>query len=163
MFEFSKPIANILFSGSAVTEEQVDYLAKILSVGALQLPVSIVAAVLTKTSAINGASSKAVLAAVSGLMINLVLDWALAPSLGVLGIAVASLLATVAATLYLAFATRKQCGLKLNEISILIHNWILISGACISLNSESYAAMGCAILALCILGWAQVKYLKFSD
>jgi hypothetical protein len=79
-----------------------------------------------------------------------------------LGIAVAALISTVAATLYLAFATRKQCGLKVYEIIILMLYWIIFTGACIALNAGSQAAMVCAVLALGVMGWAQVKSSSFS-
>ena len=157
VFEYAEPLVSVLFSGGAVTDDQIKDLSNVVKTGALQLPVVIVAAVIVKMAAVSGASSRAVIAAASGLLLNILFNFILVPRLGVMGIAVGALLASGISTVYLAIVTRKLCGFDMREVFVLVVGWIVWGGACVALGAQSGAAIVCATLGLAGLGWAQWK------
>lgn len=157
VFEFAEPLVSVLFSGGAVTDDQIKDLSNVVKTGALQLPVVIVAAVIVKTAAVSGASSRAVIAAASGLLLNILFNIILVPRLGVMGIAVGALAASGISTVYLAIVTRKLCGFDMREVFVLVVGWVVWGGACVALGAQSGAAIVCAALGLAGLGWAQWK------
>ena len=160
IFEFADPLANVLFSSNAASRNHIEDIANVIRTGALQLPILIAAAVIMKMAAVSGASTRAVIAAALGLVINLVFNLALVPVLGVLGIALGALMGAAISTAYLAIATRRLCGFAMKEVVILIVSWVAWGSACGALVYGSQATMLGAVFGLIALGWAQWKVAK---
>ena len=162
IFEFADPLANVLFSGNQTSRNRIEDIANVIRTGALQIPILIAAAVIAKMAAVSGTSSKALIAAMLGLAINLFFNLMFVPRLGVLGIALGALMGTAISTAYLAIATREICGFTMKEVFILIISWIGWASACVALIFKSEVIMACAIFGLAILGWTQWKIAQSS-
>jgi len=78
----------------------------------IQLPVLVVGAITLKAAAVTQRSSRTVLASAVALAVSCATSGLLVPTFGILGIAYASLGATVVGTLYLVFAMARQCGIS---------------------------------------------------
>jgi peptidoglycan biosynthesis protein MviN/MurJ (putative lipid II flippase) len=72
---FAEPLVYALLStGDKITEEQIVTLARVLRLGALQVPVAITGAIALKSAAVSGAAVRVVLASFCGLVVNLLLN-----------------------------------------------------------------------------------------
>ena len=130
--EFAEPIVAMLFNGSHVTEQQIQTLSQVLRIGVVQLPVLIVGTIMIKASALTKFSSQTVLASALSLVISVALSWILVPKIGILGIAYASLGASLIGTLYLVLVMLKKCAMNVFMPWILVmtwSTWVLISFA----------------------------------
>lgn len=154
---FSQPLVATLFSAKDMSKDHAENLAAILQIGAAQLPVVIAAALIVKVTAVAGTSSRLVGAAAGGLILNLTINLILVPRVGVLGIAVASLMTCGLTTAYLAMVTRRECGFGIREVFVLMVSWLVWAGACFTISSESEAAVVCTFLGLAGLAWGQWK------
>lgn len=160
VFIFSAPLVSALFSGSDVSDAQVKNLIYMMRLGAVQLPMVVVAAVVMKMAAVAGVSTKVLYSSTLGLALNLAASLLLIDRLGVVGIAIGALLACAFATVYLTVTVRKECGFDLNEVFVLVLGWIVWGGICLSAVAESGAAVFCAVLGLLGLVWLQNRVWK---
>ena len=144
--EFVNPVVASLLRGPHVTEEQIQIVSQVLRIGLLQLPVLIVGAIMIKAAALTQRSFATVLASLLGLGVSIAVSSFLVPSMGIVGIAYASLAASVVGTLYLVFSTSKVCGIRPGMPWILMVTWG--GWACASLAITSgkslniYGALG---------------------
>ena len=122
--EFSLPISSILYSTSAQSEESVNLFAKLLRIGAFQMPPIICAGIIVKLTAATHTSSKSVPAIGLGLVINGVLNYLLTPSLGILGVGIAVTISSIFSAIYLVLHNRKLIGFGIKDILILFSVWI---------------------------------------
>ena len=121
--EFVNPVVASLLRGPHVTEEQIKILSQVLRIGLLQLPVLIVGAIMIKAAALTQRSFATVLASLLGLCVSIAVSSFLVPSMGIMGIAYASLAASVVGTLYLVVSISKVCGIRPGMPWILMVTW----------------------------------------
>jgi len=131
---FAVPIASMLFSHGNTDERHILMFADILRIGALQLPVAITYTVMIKLSGVVGTSSRALMGSAVALVINAVLAYVSVHYIGILGLAAASLVATVIATLFLSTMTRKACGLYMRDVVMLGVSWMIWAGITLASN-----------------------------
>ena len=144
--QFVNPVVASLLRGPHVTEEQIQIISQVLRIGLLQLPVLIVGAIMIKAAALTQRSFATVLAAVLGLVVSIAVSCFLVPYMGILGIAYASLAASIAGTLYLVFSTSKICGIRPSIAWILMVTWGVWAFASLAISSGKslniYGALG---------------------
>ena len=153
---FADPLVAAALSGS-VTSSQLSDLSGIVKIGVLQLPIAIAGALVAKMAIVSGASSRVLFAAGLGFACNLLVNLLLVPHIGVLGVAVGTLVATALSTLTLMLSARTKIGLALREIVTLLVGWLVWAGAGVAASSQSTAAVACAVLAVGGLAWAQFR------
>ncbi|MGN6580399.1 MAG: murein biosynthesis integral membrane protein MurJ [Bordetella sp.] len=133
---FAVPIASALFSHGNTDERHILMFADILRIGALQLPVAITYTVMIKIAGVVGTSLRALAGSAIALVTNAVLAFVLVHHIGILGVAVASLVAMVSATLLLSTITRKACGLHMRDVAVLCISWIAWAGITLASNAD---------------------------
>lgn len=124
-YEFSVPIASILYSNDPHSEGAMNLFANLLCVGAFQIPPVICAGIIIKLTAATNTSSKAVSPILLGLGVNGLLDFMLVPYLGILGIGIAATISSIFTACYLVIQSRKLVGLDLNNIVTLFSVWVI--------------------------------------
>lgn len=129
--EFAEPMVAALIGRSQVTESQIQVLSQVLRIGMIQLPVLIVGTIIVKAAAVTQRTSRTVLASAVALAVSFGTCGFLVPTMGILGIAYASLGATVAGALYLACTMCKECGMSRLMPWTLLLTWI--GWGCVSL------------------------------
>ncbi|HSI22297.1 MAG TPA: lipid II flippase MurJ [Methylophilaceae bacterium] len=160
-FLFAKPLVAVTLSNN-LSEAQVIDLANILKVGVLQLPIAICGALIMKMAIVSGASTRVMSAAMLGFAGNLLVNMLLVPKLGVLGVAIGVLAATLLSTLLLLMTTYRQIGLTLKELLILPLSWLIWSGVCIAVVTGSIGALVSAVIAIAVMASAQFNLLRTS-
>jgi len=144
--EFVNPVVASLLRGPHVTEEQIQNVSQVFRIGLLQLPVLVVGAIMIKAAAVNQRSFGTVLASLLGLGVSIAVSSFLVPSMGIMGIAYASLAASVVGTLYLVFSTSKVCGIRPGMPWILMVTWGVWACASLAVTSGKslniYGALG---------------------
>jgi hypothetical protein len=133
--EFADPVVASLLRGPHITECQIQIVSQVFRIGLLQLPVMIVGAIMIKVAAVKQRPFSTVLASVLTLATSIVMSSFLVPSMGILGIAYASLVASVVGTLYLAFSTSKACGTCSGMPLILMVTWGVWACASLAITS----------------------------
>jgi len=151
---FAEPLVGAALSGS-LSQVQVAELANIVKVGVLQVPVAIAGALIAKMAIVSGVSSRVLVAALSGFICNLAVNVVLVTHVGVLGVAIGALTASVVTTASLAAAASQRIGLSLRELLILFASWLVWAGVCAAIDSHNTLAMECAALAILAMAWAQ--------
>lgn len=151
---FAEPLVGAALSGS-LSQAQVAELANIVKVGVLQVPVAIAGALIAKMAIVSGVSSRVLLAALSGFICNLAVNVVLVTHVGVLGVAIGALIASVVTTGSLAVVASQRIGLSLRELLILFASWLVWAGVCVAIDSHNTLAMECAALAILAMAWTQ--------
>ena len=139
-----------------MSESQIQVLSRVLRIGVIQLPVLVVAAMTLKAAAVTQRSSRTVLASAVALAVSCATSWLLVPMLGILGIAYASLGATIVGTLYLVFAMAKQCGLNRSIPWILLVTWTAWGWASFAITSSKWTYISGALAGILGLGLLHV-------
>ena len=83
--------------------------------------------------------------------------------LGVMGVAIGALSATMISTLSLIVAVRRQVGLSARELLTLFVSWLVWAGVCVAVDSQSAAAIACASFAILGMAWAQFTIVQDSQ
>lgn len=156
---FAEPLVGAALSGS-LSQAQVVELANIVKVGVLQLPVAIAGALIAKMAIVSGISSRVLVAALFGFACNLAVNVVLVTHVGVLGVAIGALVASVVTTLSLAVAANRRIGLSFRELLILFASWLVWAGVCVAIDSHNMTAMGCAALAILATVWVQFSHCR---
>ena len=157
---FAEPLVVLLLEGGKVSHAQSLQLARILSLGALQLPATIVSVLVLKLAAVSGSSWRAVLAAAVGFAVNAVGDKLLTPWLGLLGIAIASTMAAALAAALLMILTRKRSGIPPRKFLAVFAGWGIMIGLSVSYHFHSDAALAATLIAFAVVAWASWKQLS---
>lgn len=153
---FAEPLVYALLStGDKITEEQIVTLARVLRLGALQVPVAITGAIALKSAAVSGAVVRAVLASFCGLVVNLLLNRMLVPIYGLEGIALGSLGALMVSTALLCAGLRSRFGMSLLLGTVLIVSWLVWVGAAWAVEIHSGVGIMAASGALVVLVFLQ--------
>jgi peptidoglycan biosynthesis protein MviN/MurJ (putative lipid II flippase) len=160
--EFAEPLVAALIGGSQVTADQIQTLAQVLRVGMIQLPVLVVGAIVIKAAAVTQRSSRAVLASAIALVVNMIASGLLVPSMGILGIAYASLGATAVGTLFLVFAMCRQCGMSLSVPWVLLLTWVGWAVVSLSIASGNLLNLAGAVSVILVLGLAHFFVWRMS-
>jgi peptidoglycan biosynthesis protein MviN/MurJ (putative lipid II flippase) len=154
---FAEPLVYALLStGDKITEEQIVTLARVLRLGALQVPVAITGAIALKSAAVSGAAVRVVLASFCGLVVNLLLNRMLVPVYGLEGIALGSLGALMVSTVLLCVGLRSRFGMSLLLCAVLIVSWLVWVGAAWAVEIHSGVLImvaGGALVVLVFLQW----------
>ena len=153
---FAEPLVFVLLStGDKITEEQILTLARVLRLGALQVPVAITAAIALKSAAVSGAAVRAVLASFCGLSVNLLLNLWLVPVYGLEGIALGTLGALMVSTVLLCAGLRSSYGMSLLLGAVLPVGWFVWVGAAWAVEIHSSTGMMAAAGGLVALAFVQ--------
>lgn len=155
--EFADPVVASLLRGPHVTEQQIQIVSQVFRIGLLQLPVMIVGAIMIKAAAVNQRSFGTVLASALALGLSIAMSCFLVPSMGIIGIAYASLAASVVGTLYLVFSTSKACGIRSGMPWILMLTWGVWACASLAIASGRSLNIYCAFALLLILAVIHVN------
>ena len=155
--EFADPVVAGLLKGPHVTEQQIQIVSQVFRIGLLQLPVMIVGAIMIKAAAVNQRSFGTVLASALALGVSIAMSCFLISSMGILGIAYASLAASVAGTLHLVFSTSKACGMRSGMPFILMITWGVWVCASLAIASGRSLNIYCAFGLLLILAVIHVN------
>ena len=155
--EFANPVVASLLRGPHVTEQQIQIVSQVFRIGLLQLPMMIVGAIMIKAAAVNQRSFGTVLASALALGVSIAMSCFLVPSMGILGIAYASLAASMAGTLYLVFSTSKACGMRPAMPWILMFTWGVWACASLAIASGRSLNIYCAFALLLILAVIHVN------
>ena len=103
-----------------------------------------------KAAAVNQRSFGTVLASALALGLSIAMSCFLVPSMGIIGIAYASLAASVVGTLYLVFSTSKACGIRSGMPLILMITWGVWACASLAITSGQsfniYGAFGLLLI-----------------
>ena len=148
--EFADPVVASLLRGSHIAEQQIQIVSQVFRIGLLQLPVLVVGTIMIKVAAVKQRSFPTVLASALTLATSIVMSSFLVPSMGILGIAYASLAASVVGTLYLVFSTSKACGIRSGMPLILMITWGVWACASLAITSGQsfniYGAFGLLLI-----------------
>ena len=154
---FVEPVVASLLRGPYVTEEQVQIVSQVFRIGLLQLPVMVVGAIMIKAAVVNQRSFATVLTSALALAVNIAMGSFLVRSMGILGIAYASLAAGVAGTLCLVFSTSKMCGIRPGIPWILMITWGVWVYDSLAITSGQRINIYCAFGLLLILAVIHVN------
>jgi peptidoglycan biosynthesis protein MviN/MurJ (putative lipid II flippase) len=153
---FAEPLVFALLStGDKITEEQIVTLARVLRLGALQVPVAITAAIALKSVAVSGAAVRAVLASFCGLVVNYTLNCWLVIIYGIEGIALGLLGALMVSTVLLCAGLRSGYGMSLLLGVVLPFGWLVWGCAAWAIEIHSSVGMGVAAVGLVLLMFLQ--------
>jgi len=155
--EFADPVVASLLRGPHVTEQQIQIVSQVFRIGLLQLPMMIVGAIMIKAAAVNQRSFGTVLASALALGVSVAMSCFLVPSMGILGIAYASLAASMVGALYLVFSTSKACGMRPAMPWILMFTWGVWACASLAIASGRSLNIYCAFALLLILAVIHVN------
>lgn len=156
---FAEPLVFAVFSaGGQLSEERMSSLATVLRIGALQVPVVIAGAIVFKSVVVSGSSTRAVMAAFAGLMINIVINQMMVPKFGLQAIAIGALVATMVTTLVASTGSRARYGTSSWVGGILLFGWLVWAGTAWAIEARNGWAMagaggGLMILAAMHLGF----------
>lgn len=155
VFGFSEPLVVAAFSGGAADAAQITRLAAIFKLGALQIPLVYSTLLLIKLAAVSQDSSKVVITAVAGLVINVALNFALIADFGVVGMSAVWAGSVAASTLVLLLLTLRQTGLSFGQVSVVIGSWAVLGGFAMALHLHSIATAVSAVILLLFVCFAQ--------
>lgn len=159
VFVFAEPI--IYAASSGLNDPQAaGRLVGILKFGALQLPFALSALLLFKLCAVSAVSTKAAIAALVGLLANLVLNILLMPTMGLVGLALAWTISSLVATLVVIGVTRAQSHLSASDILMLLATWAVLVGLAAAIHFRSWSGGGVVFLAVACLMLCQLRMLS---
>ncbi len=150
---FAEPMVALTIGGN-LTDDQVAELSTVIKVGVMQLPIILAGGIIAKMALVSDYASRIFLAAALAFASNLVTNILLVNNLGVLGVAVGALVATVISTTALTLLVHRKINLSLQELICLAGSWFIWGGVGVAVQSGIAAAMVCA--ALCLVGMAWV-------
>ncbi len=154
---FAEPLVGAALSGS-LSQAQVVELTNIVKVYVLQLPVAVTGVLITKMAIVSGISSRVLVAALLGFACNLAVNVAFVTPMGVLGVAIGALCASVVTTLSLAVAANRRIGLSFRQLLIVFASWLVWGGVCVAIDSHDMTAMECAALTVFAMVWVQFTH-----
>lgn len=153
IFVFAEPVVYAL-AGEQEKMGAVEQLIGVIRLGALQLPFVFTSILLFKLCAVSSASRRASLSAGAGLFINIALSFLLVPRMGLLGLALAWSLASLATTLVALFLTYRQSHLSLVDQVAICATWCVCLLAVAALHFHSAdLAMLVAVTAVVVIGF----------
>lgn len=159
VFIFAEPI--IYAAASGLNDPQAaGRLVGILKFGALQLPFALSALLLFKLCAVSAVSTRAAIAALIGLLTNLVLNFLLMPAMGLVGLALAWTLSSLVATLVVIGVTRAQSHLSVSDILMLLATWSVLVGLAAVIHFRSWVGGAVVFLAVAFLVLFQLRMLS---
>ena len=153
-FLFVEPMAAILLGKGLSTAELKD-LALIAKVGVMQIPVAVVVVLCNKLSVAVGRSSPVMYSSLLAFAVNFALNLLLVPQVGILGVAVGSLLGGIVSLIVVLAGVYKQIALSLRDIFVALAAWLAWVAVCISLSSGSVAASTAGIILLLFMARLQ--------
>lgn len=149
IFVFAEPVVYAL-AGEQEKMGAVEQLIGVIRLGALQLPFVFTSILLFKLCAVSSASRRASLSAGAGLFVNIVLSFLLVPRMGLLGLALAWSLASLATTLVALFLTYHQSHLSLVDQVAVCATWCVCLLAVAALHFHS-AGLGMLAAATAVV------------
>lgn len=159
VFVFAEPI---VFAATGGTKDEVAsmHLVAIIKLGALQLPFALSSILLFKLCAVSAVSRKAVMSALIGFLVNVALNFLFVPWLGLVGLAVAWTLASLAVSLVVIAVTRPQSHLSNLDVLLIVATWVVLLVFSAAIHFLSATA---ALLALVLGGGlVAIQFRAFS-
>ncbi len=147
-FLFAEPLVAILL-GKGLSINEVRDLALIAKMGLMQIPVVIVGVLANKLAVAAGRSAWVMYSSVLAFSLNFLINFLLVPKIGVLGVAIGSLLGSAVSLAVVLAGTRRQIGLSLPEIFVATACWSSWVAVCFGLLSGSEAVL---IFGVVLLG-----------
>ncbi len=149
-FLFAEPLVAILI-GKYLSFSQISYLADIVRIGMMQIPLVIVGVLVSKFAITIGCTSRVVVASIFAFIGNLAINLVLVPQIGGMGIAIGALVGVVLPIVITLTGVYRLIGLSLKQIMIAIVSWLTWVAVCISLTTTSFVALATSIIALGIM------------
>ncbi|WP_160015555.1 oligosaccharide flippase family protein [Pseudomonas sp. 8BK] len=159
VFVFAEPIVYAAASGLD-DPRAADRLVGILKFGALQLPFALSAMLLFKLCAVSAVSLRAAIAALVGLIANIVLNILLVPVMGLVGLALAWTISSLVATLVVIGVTRTHSHLAAIDILMLLATWGMLVGLAAAIHFRSWSAGAVVLLSATFLLVIQLRMLS---
>jgi O-antigen/teichoic acid export membrane protein len=154
VYVFAEPVVFAAANGSSGNENVGIRVVEIIKLGALQLPFVLSSILIFKLCAVSSVSLKAVFSALSGLIVNVLLNFILVPKLGVVGLALAATLASLFSALMAIGMTRKESHLSVTDISMIVSVWVILLGLAGAIHFHSLTtALVMIILGAALMVW----------
>ncbi len=153
----AEPFVRLVFEGGALGSAEAGLVSRVMAYGILQLPFFVINVLLLKFAIASRHSGRVMIAACAGLVVVVLLNWALMNRIGVPGIALSmTLAAAVTAGLMLLLFCRLG-DVAWVDMTFIMANWILYLALAVCLHYESYPgaiAAGVAFAFLVLGEWA---------
>lgn len=137
VYIFAEPVIFSAASSGLENDQAVVRVVEIIKLGALQLPFVLTSILIFKLCAVSSVSLKAVISALSGLVINVGLNFVFVPRLGVVGLALAATLASFFAALVAIGLTRKESHLTITDVLSIVLVWAVLLGIAAAIHFHS--------------------------
>lgn len=161
VFIFAEPL---IFTGSQGVEQEhaAEVLITIVKLGALQLPFVMSSILLFKLCAVSSGSLRAVVAALMGLLTNVLLNILLVPRFGLVGLAMAWTLSSFLVTLVIMVATRKHSHLSWRDTLMVVATWLVLVALAAALHFHSVLFGSGVVLLGALLMIRQLRLLSLQ-
>lgn len=148
-FLFAEPLVAILL-GKGLSITEVKDLALIAKIGLMQIPVVIIGVLANKLAVGVGRSAWVMYSSILAFSINLLFNILMVPKIGVLGVAIGSLLGGAVSLTVVLAGVYRHIGLSLPETFIAAACWLSWATVCIGLLlvSEAVFISGVVLLGL---------------
>lgn len=146
-FLFAEPLVAILL-GKGLSINEVRDLALIAKIGLMQIPVVIVGVLANKLAVAAGRSAWVMYSSVLAFSLNFLINFLLVPKIGVLGVAIGSLLGSAVSLAVVLAGVHRHIGLSLSEIFIAAASWLSWVAVCFGLLSGSEAVLISGVVLL---------------
>lgn len=146
-FLFAEPLVAILL-GKGLSITEVKDLALIAKIGLMQIPVVIIGVLANKLAVGVGRSAWVMYSSVLAFSLNLLFNILLVPKIGVLGVAIGSLMGGAVSLTVVLAGVHRHIGLSLPETLIAAACWLSWVAVCIGLLSGSEAVFVSGVVLL---------------
>lgn len=159
VFIFAEPL---IYTGSQGVEQEhaAETLIAIVKLGALQLPFVMSSILLFKLCAVSSGSLKAVLAALLGLLANVLLNFLLVPRFGLVGLAMAWSLSSLVVTLVIMTATRQHSHLSVRDAFMILATWLILAALAAAIHFHNLLGGAVVVFFGALLMFQQLKQLS---
>jgi putative peptidoglycan lipid II flippase len=159
-FEFSEFFIRAIFQGGAMTDESVGILVKVAVYGMFQLPFFTSSILLIRFFNAQKKVRAVLLAAIIGLIANVILNYILMRSMGVAGLALATTLSLFLSTIIILLGAWISGAIVAIEFAVFTMLWVLYLTGVLSVVSQSSAGLVVSLIASVIL-LAHVLEIRF--
>lgn len=146
-----EPIVSILFSNSKLTEHDLISLSKVIEYGVIQLPFFACALVASKYIAAHQRSSIIMLAALSGLVVTIIVGSVLSKTIGVAGISLAMTLASAISASILVLYTNHLRHFSMIDSIFIGFNWMMFLTLFLFMHYQLYIGLFITAIAYVVL------------
>ncbi|SNZ20162.1 Peptidoglycan biosynthesis protein MviN/MurJ, putative lipid II flippase [Cohaesibacter gelatinilyticus] len=157
IFLFAEPMVGAVLSNKQFATNEIEHLATLVRIGALQLPFVIPGVLLVKAAAVTGGSLRMMIAAGLGFFSNLVANYLLVPYLGMIGVAVGALSAASLSAFCLLLLTHRRANLNMLEMLTIVVSWVVWCVVCVAIGSGAFTIILFGGAGIALLLWIQLQ------